>query len=159
LLEEQDRNQWDKTHLQEGLSWLGMSASGDHLSRYHAEAGIAAEHALAPTFEATRWDRIASHYARLEHLAPAPLHRLNRAVAVAEWQGPQAGLALLTGYDAPAWLTQSYLWEAVLSDLHARCGNADQANTHQETALRTAPNGAIENLLRRRFDKYRSAGK
>lgn len=156
LLEEQDRDQLDKHQLQEGLAWLARSASGDDFSRYHAEAGIVAEHALAPTYEATRWDRIAGHYAHLEHLAPAPLHRLNRAVAVAEWQGPQAGLALLTGYHAPAWLTQSYLWEAVLGDLHSRCGNVDQARIHQETALRTAPNETTKKLLGRRFTRYRS---
>lgn len=153
LLEEQDRSEWDRRHIQAGLSLLAMSAVGDRLSRYHAEAGIAAEHVLAPSFEATRWDRIAGHYARLEHLAPSPLHRLNRAVAVAEWQGADAGLAVLEGFEVPPWLIDNYLWLAVKADLHGRCGHKEKAGAYQKAALEAAPTEAIKTLLQRRFAK------
>lgn len=66
-------------------------------SRFHAEAEIAAEHCLATSYQHTRWHEIANLYVMLEHIAPSPLHALNRAVAVAEWQGPEAGLAVLRG--------------------------------------------------------------
>jgi RNA polymerase sigma factor (sigma-70 family) len=110
LLEEQDRALWDQHRIQHGMEWLAKSAAGDRFSRYHAEAGIAAEHCLAPSFATTRWERIAENYALLECIAPSPLHRMNRVVAVAEWQGPVAGLAVLEGFEPPTWLAGSYLW-------------------------------------------------
>jgi predicted RNA polymerase sigma factor len=66
LLEEQDRGLWDQDQIRVGLAWLARSADGDTFSRYHAEAGIAAEHCLAPSFELTRWDRIVASYELLE---------------------------------------------------------------------------------------------
>src|SRR5687767_11234266 len=81
LLEEQDRALWDQGEIQIGLSWLARSARGDVFSRYHAEAGIAAEHCLAPSVSETRWDRIVECYELLERVAPSALHRLNRALA------------------------------------------------------------------------------
>jgi predicted RNA polymerase sigma factor len=93
LLEEQDRGLWDQREIQFGLSWLARSATGSVFSRYHAEAGVAAVHCLAQSFEQTRWDRIVECYELLERVAPSALHTLNRAVAVAEWRGPAAGLA------------------------------------------------------------------
>src|SRR5438874_529392 len=107
LLEEQDRELWDRQQIQIGLEWLAKSAQGDAFSRYHAEAGIAAEHCLAPSFQETRWDKVAESYSLLERIAPSAIHQLNRAVAVAEWRGPAAGLAVLDGFEPPAWLAGS----------------------------------------------------
>ncbi|MFW6197389.1 MAG: RNA polymerase sigma factor [Myxococcota bacterium] len=151
LLEEQDRDLWDQNEIQVGLAWLAESARGDVFSRYHAEAGIAAEHCLAPSFPETRWDRVAECYALLERIAPSPLHRLNRAVAVAEWQGPAAGLAVVEGFEPPTWLAGSYLWAAVLADLHRRCGNDREAQRHRERAFQLAPTPAVKALLQRRL--------
>src|SRR4029434_9861404 len=91
LLEEQDRTLWNQEETQLGLTWLSRSAEGNAFSRYHAEAGIAAEHCLAPSLGETRWDRIVECYELLERLAPSAIHTLNRAVAVAEWRGPAEG--------------------------------------------------------------------
>jgi RNA polymerase sigma-70 factor (ECF subfamily) len=110
LLEEQDRSLWDRARIRIGLAWLERSATGDVFSRFHAEAGIAAEHCFAPSFEETRWSQIADLYAMLERTAPSPLHTMNRAVAIAESQGPAAGLAVLEALAPPAWLAGSYLW-------------------------------------------------
>ena len=93
LLEEQDRSAWDRAGIETGMMWLSRSAEGDEFSRYHAEAGIAAQHCLAPSFDQTRWDEIAKLYEMLERATPSAIHRLNRAVAVAEWQGPSGGAA------------------------------------------------------------------
>jgi hypothetical protein len=120
LLEEQDRSLWDREHMRLGAEWLQRSATGDVFSRFHAEAGIAAEHCFAPSFEATRWHHIADLYAMLERIDPSPLHTLNRAIAIAESQGPAAGLALLQAIAPPPWLAGSYLWDAVMGDLHRR---------------------------------------
>jgi RNA polymerase sigma-70 factor (ECF subfamily) len=151
LLEEQDRSLWDAHAIQIGLSWLARSAHGDSFSRYHAEAGIAAEHCLAPSIADTRWDRVAESYALLERIAPSAIHTLNRALAVAEWRGPAEGLALIKGLEPPAWLAGSYLWSAALADLHRRCGNDDLAGQYRAIALEWAPSASVRELLERRL--------
>jgi RNA polymerase sigma-70 factor (ECF subfamily) len=158
LLEEQNRALWDQQRIQVGLAWLAKSARGDHFTRYHAEAGIAAEHCLAPSFAETRWDRVAQCYSLLERVAPSAMHRLNRAVAVAEWQGPSAGLAVVQGFSPPTWLAGSYLWAAVLADLHRRCGNSDTAQGYRDVALASAPTVAVKQLLQRRLGACPSLG-
>ena len=151
LLEEQDRNCWDQRGIQEGLKWLAKSADGEVFSRYHAEAGIAAEHCLAPTFAETRWDKVAECYELLEQSTLSPIHKLNRAVAVAEWKGPVEGLAILTGFEPPTWLAGSYLWAAIMADLHHRCGNTDAAKGYRDVALESAPSPQMKQLLQRRL--------
>ena len=151
LLEEQDRSLWDRERMRLGAEWLERAAGGETFSRFHAEAGIAAEHCFAPSFGQTRWKEIADLYAMLERIDPSPLHTMNRAVAVAEWQGPEAGLALLQAIVPPVWLTGSYLWDAVVGDLHLRAGNVGLAQRHRERALAAAPTEAVRSLLRRRL--------
>jgi len=151
LLEEQDRSLWDRERMRIGVEWLARSASGEVFTRFHAEAGIAAEHCFAPSFERTRWREVSDLYAMLERIDPSPLHNMNRAVAVAEWQGPEAGLAVLRRLAPPAWLAGSYLWDAVLGDLHRRAGNLEMAERHKERALASAPTKAVRDLLRRRL--------
>jgi RNA polymerase sigma-70 factor (ECF subfamily) len=151
LLEEQDRALWDQREIQIGLSWLARSAHGAVFSRYHAEAGIAAEHCLAASFAETRWGRIVECYALLEQLAPSAIHTLNRAVAVAEWRGPAAGIVVLEGLEPPSWLAGSYMWAAVLADLHRRCGHDELAQRYRHSAMESAPSAAVKDLLARRL--------
>jgi RNA polymerase sigma-70 factor (ECF subfamily) len=151
LLEEQDRARWDRDRMRIGAEWLERSATGDVFSKFHAEAGIAAAHCFAPSFADTRWSEIADLYAMLERIDPSPLHAMNRAVAMAEWQGAHAGLAVLEGLAPPAWLTGSYVWDAVLSDLHRRAGHVEVAQQHRERALASAPSEAVRDLLGRRL--------
>jgi RNA polymerase sigma-70 factor (ECF subfamily) len=112
LLEEQDRGLWNQEQMRVGAAWLARSASGDAFSRYHAEAGIAAEHCFATSFAETRWKDIADLYALLDRVAPSPLHTMNRAVAVAEWKGAEAALEIMATMAPPTWLRGSYLWDA-----------------------------------------------
>ncbi len=157
LLEEQDRDLWDRGEVELGLSWLARSATGDVFTRYHAEAAIAAEHCLAPTFAETRWDRVADCYELLEQVAPSALHRLNRAVAVAELHGPAKGLEVLDGFLPPTWLAGSYMWVAVLADLHRRCGDAHTASGYRELACQLAPTAAVKQALQRRLQIVHAA--
>jgi RNA polymerase sigma factor (sigma-70 family) len=150
LLEEQDRALWDRKRMADGARWLARSASGDVFSRYHAEAAIAAEHDFAPSFAQTRWAEIARLYAMLERIDPSPLHAMNRAIAVAECQGAEAGLAVLLASTPPTWLIGSYLWDAAAGDLHRRASHLDLARDHTERALASAPTEAVRALLRRR---------
>ena len=90
-------------------------------------------------------------YTLLERIAPSPIHRLNRAVAVAEWKGPATGLAVLKDFEPPTWLAGSYQWAAVLADLHRRCGNAQTATRFRGEACKSAPTPAVKELLQRRL--------
>lgn len=156
LLEQQDRNQWNKQYIAIGMGYLEQSACGQTLSRYHVEAGIAAEHCLAPSFKQTRWDKIVASYELLERLSPSVLHRLNQAIAMAEWQTPNAGLAILQSMDIPIKLNSSYHMNAVLADLQYRCGKTSLAQKSAEQALKKAPTDNIKKLLSNRFAKYSS---
>jgi len=151
LLEEQDRSLWHRDDIAIGLTWLARSAAGDAFSRYHAEAGIAAAHCLAPSVAETRWDRIVECYALLDRLAPSAIHTLNRAVAEAEWRGPSYGLAVLEGLEPPSWLAGSYLWDAVLADLHLRSGHAEFGQRYRDIAIASAPCDAVRVALQRRL--------
>jgi RNA polymerase sigma-70 factor (ECF subfamily) len=151
LLEEQDRSLWDRNRMQLGAEWLRRAASGDAFTRFHAEAAIAAEHCFAPSFDHTRWREIVDLYTMLERIDPSPLHTMNRAVAVAEFEGPEAGLAVLQALTPPDWLLDSYLWDAVQGDLHRRAGHLDIAQGHRDRAVASAPTPAIRALIRRRL--------
>jgi RNA polymerase sigma-70 factor (ECF subfamily) len=151
LLEEQDRSLWDQDQIRLGAAWLQKAASGETFTRFHAEAGIAAEHVFAPSFAETRWSEIAELYGMLDRIAPSPLNAMNRAVAIAEWRGPEAGLVFLQAVEPPPWLLEYYLWDAVLGELHRRAGHHDQARHHIDRALASAPTDAERVLLRRRL--------
>jgi len=150
LLEEQDRARWDQELVRRGLDYLTRSARGEAPSRYHAEAGIAAEYCLAPSFAETKWEEIIRLYDVLERIAPSPLNVLNRAIALAEWKGPSAGLAALEAFEAPSWLLGYYLWDATLGELHRRCGDRERALLHTKRALSAAPTNPEKELLARR---------
>jgi RNA polymerase sigma-70 factor (ECF subfamily) len=77
-------------------------------------------------------------------------------VAVAQGQGPQAGLAALESVLPPAWLDGHYLWDAVLADLHRRAGNTATAARHRDQALAAAPSAAVRRLLERRLTSITS---
>ena len=152
LLEEQDRSLWDRDLIHIGVSYLHRAARGENLSRYHVEAGIAAEHCLAPIYAKTRWDEISRLYQLLECVAPSPINTLNRSIAVAEWKGPAAGLALLEALKPPGWLSGYYLWDATLGELYRRHGDRERATAHLTRALGAAPTHAEKALLRRRLE-------
>lgn len=150
LMKEQDRSKWDRALIAHGIERLHRSARGERFSRYHAEAAIAAKHCLAPTYEETPWPEIAELYASLDRVAPSPLNRLNRAIAIAEWKGAEAGIAELSGGDPPPWLLEYYLWDATWSELYRRAGNRVRALAHLERAVAAAPTLAEKSLLERR---------
>ena len=151
LLEEQDPLRWDRELIQRGLLHLSRSAQGETLSRYHLEAGVAAEHCLAPSYEETNWGEIVRLYELLDRVAPSPLNVLNRAIALAEWKGPDAGLAALAAIKPPSWLLGYYLWDATLGELYRRLGDCHRAVTHTKRALAAAPTNPEKALLERRL--------
>lgn len=153
LLEQQDCSKWNEQHITQGLYFLEQSAEGDNISRYHIEAGIAAEHCLSPSFKQTRWNNIVASYELLDRIAPSPIHLINRAVATAEWKGPHEGLAVLNTQNVPNWLISSYYWYAAKADLSFRCGDAINGKEYAALAINSAPTEHIKNLLTKRLIK------
>ena len=158
LLEQQDRSLWDRELIHIGVAYLHRAARGEVFTRYHAEAAIAAAHCLAPTYQETRWDEIARLYQMLDRVCPSPINTLNRSIAIAEWQGPEAGLALLEALKPPSWLLGYYLWDATLGELYRRRGDLERASMHLTRALSAAPTDAERALLRRRLDACSPCG-
>ncbi len=145
LLPDQDRSRWRADEIGEALDLLGphVLAPG---SPYLLEALVAAEHAVAPNPAATDWVRIAARYAELEELTGSPVVRLNRAVAVAEADGPLAGLALLDGLDLPG-----HRLPAVRGELLRRAGREPEARAALARALELCGNDAERAHLEERL--------
>jgi predicted RNA polymerase sigma factor len=149
LLPDQDRSRWRADEVAEALDLLTPWVSGaDPGTPYLLEALIAAEHAVAPTAAATAtaWPRIAGLYAELEGVTGSPVVRLNRAVAVAEADGPLAGLALLDGLALPG----NHRLPAVRGELLARAGRRTEAARAFDEALALCGNEVERRFLARR---------
>ena len=152
LLPDQDRSRWHHDEVDEALRHLSRmpSAFPSPLAEaYRLQALVAAEHATAATASATRWDRICEHYTALVELSPSPAVRLAAAVAVAERDGPQAGLDALDGMDAE--LLHSHRLPAVRGELLARLGDATAAADALAVALERCGNDVERAHLRRRL--------
>lgn len=160
LLEEQARERWHWPEIGQAMGYLQKAGEGPEVGRYHVEAAIASEHCSASTYAETNWVDIARLYDVLLQLNPSPLHRLNRAIAVAEAEGmdapfatgPAAALTYLQAQTPPAWLARHYLWDAALGELHRRLGDDTKARSHLEAACRNAPTRAETQRLQRRLE-------
>jgi RNA polymerase sigma-70 factor (ECF subfamily) len=150
-LEEQDRTRWDPSLIARGMVHLARSAAGDELSDLHVQAGIAACHCAAPTYDATDWPRILGLYDRLVAMDSSPVVALNRAVAVANVRGPGAGIEAVNAIRNRHELDAYHLLFAVLGELEARLGKFDTATEHFERALRLTAMKSEQAFLTRRL--------
>jgi RNA polymerase sigma-70 factor (ECF subfamily) len=148
LLEHQDRGRWDQGRIADGMSHL---AAARRRGPYLLQAEIAAVHAAAPTWESTDWPRIAALYGELAQVAPSPVVELNRAVAVAQAVGPEAGLEVLAAVADDPRLTRSHLLAATEADLLARLGRSADAAASYRRALALAGTEPERAFLRRRL--------
>jgi RNA polymerase sigma factor (sigma-70 family) len=122
-LEEQDRSLWDQAMIARGMFHLHESTAGAEISEYHLQAGIAACHATAIDYKSTDWARILSLYDRLIEFDDSPVVALNRAVAVANFRGPEAGLQTLRAIRDREQLDSYYLFYSVIGELEMRLSN------------------------------------
>ena len=141
LLGDQDRTRWDRRALVSGLRELDAAAAGDRLTAYHLEAAIAACHAMASEAADTDWRRIVELYDALLELAPTPVARLNRAVAVARASGAAAGLAEVDALAEEPRLARYHLLPAVRGALLGELGRRSEAAAAYDRALRLAESG------------------
>jgi RNA polymerase sigma-70 factor (ECF subfamily) len=133
-LADQDRSMWHHDEVRAGLALVdGLRPDDGYAEELRLQALIAAEHARAPTAEATDWTAIAGHYATLEGRTGSAVVRLNRAVAVAEANGARAGLALLAGLDDI--LPRNHRLAAVRAELARRAGDLELASASYRKAL------------------------
>lgn len=137
LLPDQDRSRWYPNEIAEALQLLTPLASKAPSTPYLLQALIAAEHSITQRAADTDWPRIAEYYEELEALTQSPVVRLNRAVAVAEAEGPAAGLRLLDGLELPG-----HRLPAVRADLLTREGRSDEANEAYDQAIAACDNAA-----------------
>jgi RNA polymerase sigma-70 factor (ECF subfamily) len=148
LLEDQDRSQWNGSRIEEGLRVLGRARSLRRPGPYLLQAEIAAMHARAATWEETNWPKIVALYERLAFVAPSPVVELNRAVAVALADGPEAGLELVERIDG---LDRYHLLHATRADLLRRLGRREEAAAAYRRAVELASNQAERSFLERRL--------
>ena len=151
LLAEQDRSRWDQAQIRQGMRHLADSGTGLNVTRYHLEAGIAACHCLARDFAATDWRQIITLYDALLELDGSPVVALNRAVAVAQVEGPRAGLAVLEGIKDRRALENYHLLHAVAGQLWLDAGDTVKAAAGFRRALGLAALPAERTLLERRL--------
>ena len=142
LLSDQDRSLWHSDEIEEGRGHAAAAAP----DRYGLQAAIAAEHVA----DATDWAHVAALYARLAALDPSPVIELNRAVAVAMADGPEAGLALI---DAIAGLDGYHLLHSARADLLRRLGRTEEARAAYQRALALATNPVERAFLHDQLDE------
>lgn len=149
-LEHQDRTLWDRHLIALGMAELGRSSHGADLSPYHLQAGIAACHALAPSFEATNWVRILDDYDELLALSPTSVVALNRTVALAMVRGPRAGLEEWQRIAEAPGMARYHLAHATAGWLWERLGDRQRARESYARALVLARAGPERRFLARR---------
>jgi RNA polymerase sigma-70 factor, ECF subfamily len=150
LLERQDRGQWDRQAIAEGLSLVTEALRRQPPGRFALQAAIAAVHARAASYAETDWPEIVRRYDVLMQVWPSPVVALNRAVAVALAQGPAAGLAAIDRIDTKALSGYPYL-PATRADLLRRLGRRDEAAAEYRSALVLVDNGAERDFLEGRL--------
>jgi RNA polymerase sigma-70 factor (ECF subfamily) len=151
LLEHQDRSLWNRQQIIEAALLLERAVSSRPIGPYTIQAAIAAAHADAPNSAATDWARIVGFYDLLLQVEPSPVVELNRAVAVAMRDGPQAGLALIDTILARGDLENYHLAHAARADLCRRIGRTAEARASYERALRLAQQEPERRFLQRRL--------
>ena len=149
---EQDRSQWDRKLVAEGLEFLERSASGSELTEYHVEAAIASAHSTAARIEDTDWDAIVSLYDTLMTIRPSPVVALNRAIAVAQRDGPERGLVEIDAIEDRDRLAAYPFYAAALGELELRRGRHATARAHFQAALALARNPMERRFLDGRVD-------
>jgi len=158
-LEEQDRSGWDRERIDEASALLEAALRRGEPGPYQVQAAIAACHATAPDAAATDWNEIAGLYRALGKMTASPVVELNRAVAVAMADGPEAGLAIVDALAAAGALASYHLLPATRADLLRRLGrNEEAAEAYRAAAALATTDTERRYLNQRRADVTAAAG-
>jgi RNA polymerase sigma factor (sigma-70 family) len=134
LMEDQDRSKWDQGLIRRAQEFLDDSAEGTAISVYHLEAGIALHHSTAKSYAETNWPKILFLYDKLTSIHRSPVYLLNRAIVVAEIEGPLAGIRALAEAEGDKALKNYHLFDATLGEFYWRAGDHERARQCYETA-------------------------
>ena len=151
LLAEQDRTRWDRVEIDEGLALIRAAMKRRPPTRYVLMAAIAAVHTAAPRWEATDWQQIVGLYDSLTQVWPSPVVALNRAIAIGEARGPQAGLAALDELAAEPQLAGYHYLPAARAEFLRRLHRTDDARLAYHEARLLAGNAVEQDFLTRRL--------
>ncbi|MFC5180417.1 RNA polymerase sigma factor [Actinomadura harenae] len=151
-LDEQDRSAWDRDLIDEGTALVKASLADPTLGPYRLQAAIAATHASAATAGETNWQQVYALYLVLDRIAPNPMVTLNRAIALAEVEGPEAGLALLTVLDEDERMAGHHRLLSVRAHLLEKTGDTSGAYEHYRRAAK-----ATASLAERRYLESRAS--
>src|ERR1700733_9648026 len=135
LLENQDRSLWSREQIAEGVALVEKALKSRRFGSYTLQAAIAAVHAEAESLAATDWRQIVALYDRLLRIQPSPVVQLNRAVAIAMRDGPEAGLTLIDAVLEHGELANYYLAHSARADMYRRLGRTAEARSSYEKAL------------------------
>jgi RNA polymerase sigma-70 factor, ECF subfamily len=152
-LDEQDRARWDSAEIQEGLALLDAAIRHRRAGQYQLQAAIAACHARAARPADTDWAQIAALYGLLREVTPSAVVELNRAVAVAMADGPEAGLEIIDALESGGQLTGYHLLTATRADFLRRLGRLGEAAASYQEALSLAATEPERRFLSRRLDE------
>jgi RNA polymerase sigma-70 factor (ECF subfamily) len=154
LLRDQDRSSWDRPLIEEGHAIVRACLRRNQPGPYQIQAAINAVHADAYSFEGTDWHQILALYDQLLAMTPTPVVALNRAIALAEVEGPGAALDILDGLD----LSDYHLSHAAQADVLRRLGRHDEAARAYARAAALAASDAERTFLTDRVESMRTAG-
>ncbi len=151
LLEDQDRSLWNRDYIAQGKTLVERALASPRIGPYTIQAAIAAVHADAPRADATDWNQIVALYDLLARAEPSPVIELNRAVAIAMRDGPEAGIRLIDAILASGELAEYHLAHSARADLYRRLTKTDEARASYRRALELARQGPERRFLERRL--------
>jgi RNA polymerase sigma-70 factor (ECF subfamily) len=151
LMEEQDRDKWDAQLIQRGKEFLDQSARGNVVSRFHLEAAIAWHHCAAKSYADTDWPAILRLYDALLTIHRSPVYLLNRAIVIAQIDGPSAGIRALDEAGQDSALKRYHLFDATLGELYRRAGDLPRARQHFEAARQKTRSSFDREIIDRRL--------
>jgi len=154
-LDEQDRTRWDRALIAEGTELVKASLAGPALGPYQLQAAIAATHAGAATAQQTNWSQVHALYLILERIAPNPMVTLNRAIALAQIEGPRAALGLLSTLDGDERMAAHHRLLSVRAHLLEEIGDTAGAYEHYRRAAKATASIAEQRYLQSRAGRVR----
>jgi RNA polymerase sigma-70 factor, ECF subfamily len=156
LLEEQDRNLWDRALIALGFSYFDKSIAGNRISEWHIQAAIAATYASAESSQTIDWPAILEHYDQLLEMAPSPVVTLNRAVVVMKVHGAEASLAALASLERDKTLRRYHLLPAVRGRVLTELGRLAEAEAAFSAALECDCTNPEKRFLQRQLEAVRT---
>jgi RNA polymerase sigma-70 factor, ECF subfamily len=155
LLENQDRSLWNREQIAEGVALVEKALNSRRFGSYTLQAAIAAVHAEAESVAATDWRQIVLLYDQLLRIQPSPVVELNRAVAIAMRDGPEAGLAHIDAVLEHGELANYYLAHSARADMYRRLGRTAEARSAYEKALALTQQEPERQFLARRIEELK----